>query len=56
MKLFLKNLGLIILFLGVGIVAYTSMGTVTGNTNLIIGAVLIVTGLILYIIINRHID
>ncbi len=56
MKTLLKNIGLVILFIGVGITAYTSSTTVSSNTGLITGAILMIVGLIGYILINRYID
>lgn len=56
MKTFLKNIGLIIIFVGLGFVAVTSATTVKENTGLAIGIVLIVVGLLSYIILNKRIE
>ena len=56
MKALLKNSGIIVLFIGLFIVAYTSFSTVQSNTGLWSGGLLILLGLIVYILTNRHID
>ena len=56
MKTLFKNIGLIILFTGVIIVAYTSWDIVTENTGLWVGGVLIIVGLLAYIMINKRLQ
>ena len=56
MKTFIKNIGLIVLLIGLVIVIITSIGTVQENTGLWVGAILIIVGLLAYIIINRYIE
>jgi uncharacterized protein (DUF983 family) len=56
MKAFIKNIGLVVLIIGLVMVAYTSFTTVQSNTGLWVGGVLIVLGLITYILTNRYTD
>ena len=41
MKKILKSIGLVIIFIGVFIVGYTSIGTVQDNTGLWVGGIII---------------
>ncbi|HOG20690.1 MAG TPA: hypothetical protein PKW37_09655 [Salinivirgaceae bacterium] len=56
MKKFLKSIGLVLIFIGVGIVGYTSIGTVQDNTGLWVGGIIIFVGLITFIITNKYIE
>ncbi len=56
MKVLLKNLGLILILVGVGILLACSFtGNVNNNSLLLTSAVLVVAGLISYIVINKRI-
>ncbi len=56
MKAFIKNIGILVLIIGLGFVAYTSLTTVQNNTGLWVGGLLIVIGLFTYILTNRYTD
>lgn len=56
MKTIIKNSGLVLLFAGLIIVAYTSFSTIQENTGLWVGGLMIFLGLIAYIVTNRFVE
>lgn len=56
MKEILKNLGLILIILGVVILSLAVYRETTTNAKLVISLVLVVGGLLGHILINRYID
>ncbi len=56
MKNFLKNLGIIIILLGVIILVIKTLSQGLSNAPLAIGGALIVIGLIVQIVIGRYIE
>ena len=56
MKNFLKNLGIIIILIGVIILVFKTLGSGLSNAPLAIGGGLIVIGLIVQIVLGRYID
>lgn len=56
MKNFLKNIGLIVILIGVIVVGINSFNPTTSNTPLAIGGILIVLGLILQVVMGRYIE
>ncbi|HPW66141.1 MAG TPA: hypothetical protein PLY32_04775 [Salinivirgaceae bacterium] len=56
MKKVLKSIGLVLIFIGVVIVGYTSIGTIQENTGLWVGGIIIFVGLITFILTNRYIE
>ena len=56
MKVFLKNLGIILILLGFGATILSVVQDVKSNVFLLLGFVLIIVGLLGYIILNKVIS
>ena len=56
MKEFVKRFGIIFIVLGVLVLSYAEIAKLNNNTFLLVSAVLIMGGFILYIILNNILD
>lgn len=56
MKELLKQLGLIIMLIGIGIVLFVMAKGENNNTALLWSLIIIVVGLITYIVINHYVE
>jgi hypothetical protein len=54
MKELIKSIGIILILIGIGILAYSFLNQRTTNTWLIISAALVVFGLLSYIVTNKY--
>ena len=52
----LKNFGIILIIIGVGILGYYAANHITSNTPLITAFILMVGGMVLHIVLNRVLD
>ncbi len=53
MNVFVKNLGIIIMILALGVLVYKQIAQIESNTLLVIGGAGVLIGLVVYILINR---
>jgi cytochrome c biogenesis protein CcdA len=53
MNTLMKSLGVVILFIGVGILAYTAFASIRSNTILAAGLITIIVGFFAHIFLNK---